>query len=798
MWKDLVWAGRCLGKRPLFAVAVVGILTLGIGANTAVFSVVDAVLLRPLPYPSAERLVRIEETSTRRASVGTPSSDFLRWRDRRDLFETILAFRRDLVTVTGAGEPDQIWALRTSAGLFPMLGVHAQQGRTLVEADNDPGAPNTAVLSDRLWKRVFHGDRQAIGRTLTLSNEIFTIVGVMPPGFEFSNPAVEIWVPLRLAPASSQNVEVIARTRAGLPVSRVQSAMAIIARQLEREAPVKQAGLRIVVSPWREIVQREYELTLILVLAAVGLVLMIACADVASLLLSRAVQRQKEIAIRASLGAGLWRVLRQLLAESFVVTFIGTLAGVGAVWVVLQLLSKQMAALPVTLPHLQQVAINGRVLLFSAALCLLISVLCSLAPVLLSSQSDLQATLRGGRFLGGSKGPTRLFSILIGCETAFAVILLVGSGLLGRSLIRLQQSDHGIHPDHVLTMRVPIGTATQPRPTGKYDSKPRQMAYYHELVESLRAVRGVAAVAVVNNLPLSNANTTVFLKGPDGQPMQTATRTISPEYFAVMGIQRLAGRSFSEADGADAPHVAIINESLARLLFPDRNPLGQSLSSPEGGPTSTVVGLVRDSPQMSYDQVPKGELYLPYQQTMFGVFLSTIVVRTSGDPLVLADALRKQIWTVDPEQPVVKVETMNDIIADSIWRPRFSAWAFSLLGGLALLLTFAGVYAVVAYTSALRVREVGIRIALGASAPRVVRVIMRSAMIPLVIGLAIGIATALFLSRLLASLLYETRASEPTTYFAAAILLLAIGAIASAGPSWRAATGDPLEALRAE
>jgi predicted permease len=391
-----------------------------------------------------------------------------------------------------------------------------------------------------------------------------------------------------------------------------------------------------------------------------------------------------------------------------------------------------------------------------------------------------------------------VFSILIGCETAFAVILLVGSGLLGSSLIRLEQADHGIHPDHVLTMRVPIGTATQPRPTGKYDSKPRQMAYYHEQVESLRRVNGVRAVAVVNNLPLSNANTAIFLKGPDGQPMQTSTRTISPEYFAVMGIQRLAGRSFSEADGADAPRVAIVNESLARLLFPDRNPLGQSLASPEGGPTSTVVGVVKDSPQLSYDQAPKGEMYLPYQQTMFGVFLSTIVVRTSSDPLALAGVLRQQVWSVDPDQPVVKVETMNEIIADSIWRPRFSALAFSLLGGLALLLTSAGVYAVVAYTSALRVREVGIRIALGASAPRVVTIIMRSALIPLATGLTIGSAAALLLSRLLASLLYDTRAWEPATYFAAAILLLAIGVIASAGPSWRAATRDPLEALRAE
>jgi predicted permease len=452
-----------------------------------------------------------------------------------------------------------------------------------------------------------------------------------------------------------------------------------------------------------------------------------------------------------------------------------------------------MAALPVTLPHLRRVAINERVLLFTMGLCVFVGVMCSLAPLLLCARTDLQSVLRSGRFAGGPKRPARLFSVLIASEAAFAVLLLVGSGLMVRSLIRLQETDHGIRPDHVLTLRVPIGG-----PGGKYDTKPRQMAYYHDLVERLRSVSGVRAVAVVNNLPLSNANAAVFVKGPDGQPMLTSTRTISPEYFAAMGIARLAGRSFSDADKTGAPRVAIINEFLARQLFPNRDPLGQLLPSVERGPGSTVVGIVKDSPQMSYDKPPKGEVYLPYQQTIFGVFLSTIVVRTSGDPLSRADALRKQIWTVDPDQPIVKVETMNDIIADSIWRPRFSAWIFSILGGLALLLTCAGVYAMVTYTSALRMHEVGIRLALGASTQQVTSVILRSGVIPLAVGLTAGINAALLLSRFLSSILYEIRGNDLVTYLAAALLLLTIGIFASAGPAWRAASGDPLKALRME
>ncbi|MBZ5729072.1 MAG: ABC transporter permease [Acidobacteriia bacterium] len=799
MTGDLLWAVRRLRQNPAFTAGIVLILALGIGANTAVFSIVDAVLLRPLPYDTADRLIRVDETATRRLMSGVPALDYERWRDRSDLFAGTAPYLQDIVTLTGSGEPDQVTAIRASGALFPLLGVRAQLGRTLVDSDDEPGAAPVAVIGDRLWRRRFHADPGVIGRPITISEEAFTIAGVMPREFEFDSSRIELWTPLRLPPQSNKWIKVVARTKPGIALGQIRGALAIVARQMEQEDPRERAGLRIDVSPWSETADRKYEMTLVFVLAAVGLVLAIAGADVASLLLSRAVSRQREIAIRASLGAGFWRVVRQLLAESFVLALLGSMAGIGLARYLLRFLSHQLTALPIVLPHLQRVAINARVLAFNAALCLLLAALCSAAPALAAGRMDIQGILRGGRAGAGPKGPTRLFSILIACEAGFAFLLLVGSGLMIRSLVRLQREDHGFRPDHVLTMRVPVGMLSQLGPPGKYDTRPRQMAYYREILERVQRIAGIRAVAVVNNLPLSGVNATTALQGPDGRSMLTSTRTISPLYFSAMGIPLAAGRIFSDADQTGAPRVAIINQFLARQLYPNRSPLGLTLPSPEpAAPAITVVGVVGNTSQMSYDRPAEGEIYLPIRQFIFAAFMSTIVARTSGDPLALAAALKTAVWGVDPNQPVVKVETMSDVIADSIWRPRFSAWIFSILGGLAVLLTSVGVYGVVSYTASLRAHEVGIRVALGAAPRNVAAVIVRGAMIPLAAGLAVSLVAALWLSRLLASLLYEIDSSDPVTYLSAGALLLALGAAASARPAWKASRGDPIEALRAE
>jgi predicted permease len=791
--RDLRWAMRCLRRNPLFATAVVLILGLGIGASTAAFSIVDAVILRPLPYRSAAQLVRVEETSSKRSLYGMPAEDYLRWSDRTDLFQTSVPFVKDMVTLTGVATPDQVFALRSPGRLFSLLGTPAALGRTLLESDDNSSA--VAVIGHRLWERVFHRDPRVVGRQVTLSDQIYTIVGVMPPAFEFPGSDVELWVPLRLT-AAQTSVQVVAEMRPRQPLAAVQSAMQIVAHQIESEKPIEKAGLQIVVSPWRDEVTRKYELSLVFIVAAVGLVLLIACADAGSLLLCRALQRQKEIAIRASLGAGLWRVMRQLLAESLLLAVLGTATGIAVANWMLRVLVRQLAALPIALPHLQGVALNQRVFLFNTALCLALACVLSMLPVFLAARADLQTVLRTGQAAGPARGSKRIFSLLIAGEAAFAFLLLAGSGLMMHSLIRLEESDHGFRPDHVLTMRVPIGTATQPRPTGRYDNKPRQMAHYQELVARLHQIPGVRYAAIVNNPPLSSVNTSTEFVTADGVRTQLPTRTISEEYFAAMGTPLLAGRAFTAQDqSADAPAVGIINQHLAREMFPGRDPLDQMFPVPNGKPMR-IVGVVKDAAQMSYERPAENELYIPYRQYIFGVFMSTIVVRTAGDPLALTSALQKAIWAADPDQPIVKVETLNDVIADSIWRPRFSAWVFTVLGGLALLLTSAGVYSVVSFTATLRAREVGIRVALGATPRQVIAEVLRSAMIPLVCGLAVSFMAALLLSRLLTSLLYEISATDPMTYALAVVVLLGMGVVASIGPAWRAAARDPLPLLR--
>ena len=785
MSRDLRWAVRWLGRNPLFTAAIVVILALGIGVNTAVFSVVDAVLIRPLPYKSPARLVRIEETTTKRPNIGITAAEYLQWRERADLFGSTAAYVRDMVTV-GDEPPDQVWMVRATSGLFPMLGTRPRIGRAPSETED-----NVILLSDRYWRRRFGADANVLGKPATISGKPYIIIGVMPPAFEFPDATADMWSPLRLSGTEKAWVGVAARLKGNVTVAQVRSAMEIVARHTEAEQPKEKAGLTIVVTPWRETPTREYELTLVFLLAAVGLVLSIACADVAGLLLSRAVQRRREIAIRTALGAGFGHVLRQLLTESLVLSGIGTAAGVAAAGLVLRLLTRQLMALPIALPHLHSIAVNERVLMFSALLCVVLACVMSLAPVMASSRSDLLSAVAGGR-VAGSRRSMRLFSLLIAAEAAFAFLLLTGSGLMIRSLVRLQQSDHGFRADHVLTMRVPIGTRTDPRQTN-YDTKPRQIAFYGQLIDRLGNVPGVRAAAVVNNLPLSGANTAVPFDLPDGRQVLMATRTISPRYFEVMGIPLIAGRTFTDADAPPAPAVAIINEYLARLLFPDRSPIGQPLGH---GNSALVVGVVKDAAQMNYEQPAKGELYMPYRQLIFGVFLSTVVVRTSGDPLALASSLQREIWAVDRAQPIVKIETMEDVIADSIWRPRFSAWIFSALGVLALLLTSAGVYSVIAYTTTLRAREVGIRVALGAVPRSVVALLVRQAMVPLAAGLLISAAGSLALSRLLKGLLYETSPADPIAYVVAAAVLLAIGALASAVPAWKASAADPMTALR--
>ncbi len=785
--RDVVQSLRWLRSHPLFAISVIAILALGVGANTAVFSVVDAVLLRALPYESSPGLVRIQAASAKRQNMSISAGDYLSFGDRSSVFAKTVPYFRDVVTLTGIDQPDQFFALRAPGALFSMLAVHARLGRALSDADDQPGAANTAVLSDRLWQRDFHSDPGVIGRAVTVSGAPFTVVGVMRPEFDFPAPEIQMWTSVHLSAATPGVVLLAGRLKPGISPAQAQASLEPIARRLEQKEPIQKAGLKFEVSRWSDNTPRENRLTLLFILCAVGLVLLIACADVGGLLLSRAVERQREIAIRASLGAGLWQVVRQLLIEAVTLAAIGSALGIAAARVALRFLTSELAALPANLPHIQRISLNGRVLAFNLALCLAIAALSSLAPVLFALRTDLQTALRSGQ-TSAPRGSAKMFSVLIAAQAAFAFLLLAGSGLMLHSLIRLEQTDRGFHPEHVLTLRVPVGGSFANSGPGKYDTRPQQIAYYREILERVERIPGVIAAAYTNNLPLSGATTSLAtIKGGS----TVFGRTVSPKYFTAMGIPLTKGRFFEDAD--KDRHVAIMNQSMAREQFPGRDPIGQTM---QGG--AVVVGVVKDATQTFYDQPVKDELYLPYQQYIFGAFLSTFVIRTSGDPLALADALRKEIWAVDPDQPVLKIETMEDIVADSIWRPRFSAWVFSVLGGLALLLTCAGVYSVIAYTATLRTREVGIRVALGASPRRIVGLILRDAVMPLAAGLVASMIAAALLGRLVSGLLWETSPADPAAYLGAAAALMVTGALASARPAVRSARADPARALRSE
>ena len=572
MSRDLVHAFRWLRKHPLFAASVIAILALGAGANTAVFSIVDAVLLRALPYESSAGLIRVQATSPKRAVIGISAADYLSLieQTKGGLFSKTVPCVRDMITLTGAGEPDQFFALRTSGALFPLLGVHARLGRALSDSDDQLNAPDLAVLSDRLWQRKFHSDPGVIGHTVTVSGDLYNIAGVMPPEFDFPLPEIQMWLSMHLTATSAGSVQIVGRLKPGVSLSQAQAALQPIAQRLEQQAKGppnndRLNGLQLPVLPWSDAIPRENRLTLIFIMSAVALVLLIACADVGGLLLSRAVERQREIAIRASLGAGLWQVIRQLLTEALVLAVLGSIAGIVAARGVLQILTTQLTALPVGLPHLQRVALNGRVLLFNTAVCVLLACLCSLAPVLFARGTDLQAAL-GSSQGTGRKGSSRLFSTLIACESAFAFLLLAGSGLMLHSLIRVQQTDRGFRPDHVLTLRVPVGGLTAANQSkGKYDTRPLQIAFYHDILERLQRVPGIVAVAVVNNLPLSGANTTLTTQ--QGGDM-VAARTISAQYFTAMGIPLIEGRAFVDSDRG----VAILNQYMARQLFPGSRP----------------------------------------------------------------------------------------------------------------------------------------------------------------------------------------------------------------------------------
>ncbi|MGO9231277.1 MAG: ABC transporter permease [Bryobacteraceae bacterium] len=796
----LWWKARGMAALALVALA------LGIGATTAIFSVVNAVLLDPLPFRQAGQLVAIFEKNIpqRKSDLYVAGINLYEWRRRsRTAMGLAAIFDGNPMILTGGPggrmEAEELKAERVSANLFPLLGVQPALGRGFLTSEDAPGPSNVAVLSYELWQRRFGGDRSIPGKSIRLRGLNYTVVGVLPPRFSVIEPGVDVWTPLNFdiddpRVASSRSLTAIARLRRGVTVERAASEFDSMGASLEAAYPAIDSGYRAVIRPLAEQIVGKTRQALLVLLAAVGLLLAIACANVANLLLARGATRHKELAIRAALGATRVRILMQLLSESVVLSLAG-----GALGVVLAAITVAMVARlgPASLPRLAQIHADWRLLVFGVVLAFLTGILFGMAPALQVSGANLnRALVESGR--GGTVGRSgrALRSGLVVLEIALALVMLIGAGLLARSLMRLRAVDPGFEASHLLTVRLPLAGGNNGAPL-------RRIAFLHDLLPRLEALPGVRGVGVCNGLPLTGLDAGVMFAvadrsapPPDERPI-ALTRSVTPDYFRAMGIPLLAGRGFTAADTTHAPPVAVIDRTLGRRFWPGTSPLGGRLDLDWSPPVvAEVVGVVGSVKPETVQGEDWATIYTPYDQRPTPA--TKIVIRTAGDPLALASSVQGEVRRLDPEQPLGQMRTGEAVAADGVTGARFSSLLLGLFAGVAFLLAVVGIYGVVSYDVGERVQELGIRMALGAQKGEVLGLILAHAARLASLGIALGLGGALILTRLMASMLFEVPARDFVTYAAAAVGLAVVALAASYVPARRATGLDPMSALRHE
>jgi predicted permease len=807
--QDVRYAFRMLLKRPSFTLIVVLTLALGIGANTTIFSAIDAVLLNPLPYKDPERLMVVWETNKQlgpemwdrnEAAIG----NFLDWRSRNQIFDQLGALIDTDMILTAIGEPQRIKGCVVTANFFQVLGIQPMLGRSFPPEAETPGSPFTVIISHELWQRQFGSDPSVINKSLTLNGHQVEVIGVMPSGFELQFPIsahVDMWVPMVIDVAdpnyhdrTNNFLYTLGRLKPGVSQEQAQAEMKLIAGQLQQEYPETNADRGVRVVPLHKQVVGNVESYLYMLFAAVGFLLLIACANVAGLLLARVTTRHREVAIRIAVGASRWRLIRQLLTESVILSALSGVLGLLLAYGGIKLL---VALTPSEVPRLHEIGLHVPVFLWTLAISVVTGVLFGLAPALQASKPDLNTALKesSGRNPGSQRSGLR--NVLVVSEVAVALLLLVGAGLMTKSFLRLQQVDPGFDATNVVSMNIAL-------PTSKYRQQ-QVNNFYDQLIERVRNLPGVKSVGGINPLPLSGTNisNSVIVEGAPVVALtdrpSVGVRVVTPGYFQTMSIPLLKGRSLTEQDRDNTPSVILVNEALANRFWPNQDAVGKRISfEAEPGKQSwlEIVGIVGNVKHkaLAIDVMP--EVYVAYKQDPEN-FMS-LVVRTDSDPVSMIPAIRNQVLSIDKDQPVSDIMTMEQRLAQSVASSRFVMLLLGSFSVLALGLAAVGIYGVMAYLVTQRTQEIGVRMALGAQKRDVLKLVVAKGMALAIIGTAIGLVASLALTRLMRSLLFEVAPTDWLTFVISSTVLLAVALLACYIPARRATKVDPLVALRYE
>ena len=805
-WNDLRYALRTLRNNPGFAAVTILTLALGIGANTAIFSVINAVLLRPLPFGTPNQLCVITESLPSVPVVGPSYQNFQDFRDRAKSFSAMSATRITTLTLTGAGEPERLPAQMTSASMFPLLGVSATMGRTFAPEEDRAGGPQVVLLSYGFWRRHFAGSADVLDKSITLDNKSYTIIGVLPADYQLLVPS-DVYVPFepwaKTLPDDRNwhpGITAVGRLRTGVTMAQAQSEMKIIAGNLAQEYPIYDTGMGADVTSMRDRLVSNVRPALLVMLAAVGLVLLIACGNIANLLLARATGRRQEIAVRTAMGASRSRIVRQLLTESSLLALVGAAAGVLLAWGSIAWLLRLGGT---ALPNVSPVTVDSRVLLFAAALAVLSGVLFGLAPAFQTASIDLRNALNEAtRGATGSRAQRHVRSALIVAEVGLALFLLVGAGLLLRSFERLASQLPGFRPENLLVADIPLSQ-------NAYPASVERMEFFDRLLEKLRAAPGVRTVGAATTLPVAGTGSAIHFNIEGRAPKSPhdyviiGYRPVTAGYLETLGVPLLRGRLVTQSDTEKAPYVAVINQAANRQYFPDVDPIGRRIqlgAIPDASvPWMEIVGIVGDLKQdLAGD--PKAEMYVPVRQgdSLLPVLAVSVVMRTERDPLGEASALRSVVRDINPNQPVVRVRTMEENISGSVSMPRFRATLLAIFAGAALLLAVVGLYGLMVYTVNQRVHEIGIRVALGADRGDVLRMVIAQGLKLAIAGVLVGVLSSLALGRILSGFLYGVSPTDPMTILGVAALLIFVALLASYLPAKRATRVDPMVALRYE